>query len=67
MHGYKPNLGLCGASFSKNLTNKKQKNLKATFFNLTELEYCRRNVNDTIYTGAFWNQIGMVFNAEVMN
>ena len=47
------NLGLCGASISENLTNKKQKHLKVTFCYPTESRHCKSSVNDTVYTEVF--------------
>ena len=46
-------MGLCGASISKNLTNKKKKYLKVTFCNPTESRHCKSSVNDTVYTEVF--------------
>ena len=47
------NMVLCDASISKNLANKKQKNLKLTFYNPTKPHHCKSSVNDTVYTEAF--------------
>ena len=52
-HVYYLNLGLCGTSSSKHLTNKKQENLKVTFCIPTEPHHCKSSVNDTVYSEVF--------------
>ena len=52
----------------KNLTNKKQKNLKVTLCNPAEPRHCKSRANDTVYTDIFFGtKLDMVFEAEVMN
>ena len=46
-------MGLFDAFISKTITNKKQKYLKAAFYNLTKPHHCKSSVNDTVYIEVF--------------
>ena len=61
MFVYQLNLGLCGTSISKYLTNKKQKNLKVTFYNPTEPRHCKNSVNDSVYTEVYLKRSWTLF------